>query len=100
MESDSYAMAELPGSQQAVIVGGVGDDRKLVGSALLLPSSSATISTDKVAYLPGDAPVITGSGWKPFEQITIVRQEARQGHARRTLHAVADKRGEFICNHS
>jgi hypothetical protein len=92
-----YATAEISGSNQAVVVGGVGDDKQLVSSALLLKSSPATISTDKVEYLPGDAPVISGSGWKPFEKITIIRQEARLGHKRRILHAVADRRGHFTC---
>ena len=92
-----YAAAEIPGSNHAVLIGGVRDDRQLDGSLLLLKSSSATISSNKVEYLPGDAPVITGGGWEPFERITIVRQEARLGHKRRTLEVVANEHGDFTC---
>jgi hypothetical protein len=92
-----YATAEIPGLNQTVIAGGVGDDRNLVRSALLLPSSAATVSTGKVEYQLGEAPVITGTGWHPGEVVTVIRQEARLGHKRTALRAVADEQGNFIC---
>lgn len=92
-----YASAEIAGSHRAVVVGGVDDESNVVRSVLVLQSSSATVSTDKVRYLPGRAPVITGTGWKPFERVNIIRQEARLGHKRTALRAVADELGNFIC---
>ncbi len=91
-----YAAAEVVGLHQAVVVGGVDDDHNYVRSALVLKSSAANVSTDKIVYLPGKAPVITGTGWQPLERLTIIRQEARLSHKRTTLQAVADEQGNFI----
>ncbi len=92
-----YNVTELPNSNQAVLIGGMGDDRMLVASALLLPSSPATVSTDKAEYRPGEASIIMGTGWQPGEAVTIVLQESRLGHRRTTLRAVADPQGNFVC---
>jgi hypothetical protein len=91
-----YAVADIPGANQTLIVGGVSDDGKFVRSALLLPSSPAFVSTNQVQYLPGEAPVITGTGWQAGEIVTIIRQEANLSHERRTLRIVADHQGNFV----
>jgi hypothetical protein len=93
-----YATAEIPDSGQAVVVGGLDDDRYLTRSAVVVRSSAAALSTDKVKYVPGEAPVIIGAGFAPLEKVTIVRQEARTSRKRRTFEAIANEQGVFISN--
>ena len=93
----NYAVAEMPGAHLAVVAGGINDDRQLLSSVLTLPHSTATLSTTRVQYRPGEAPVITGTGWLPGEVVTIIRQEANLSHERTTLRAVADAQGNFVC---
>ena len=63
----------------------------------MLPSSPASVSTTQIEYLPGEAPVITGTGWQAGEIVTIIRQKANLSHERRTLRNSADRRGNFVC---
>jgi len=91
-----YATAEIEGLDQAVVVGGLDDNRYLTRSAVLVRSSSASLTTDKVKYLPGEAPMITGAGFAPFERVTIVRQEARIGRKRKIFEATANEQGIFM----
>jgi hypothetical protein len=91
-----YATAEIPALDQAVVVGGIDDSHNLSGSVVVANSSAAFVSTDKVKYQPGGAPVITGAGFAPLEKVTIVRQEARVSRKRRTIEAVANEQGMFI----
>jgi hypothetical protein len=91
-----YATADIAGAHQAVIVGGADASQSPMNSVLLLSGSEAAISTDRVDYLPGKPPVITGTGWKPFEKITIIRQEGRLPHKRITLQAVANSKGKLV----
>jgi hypothetical protein len=91
-----YATADIPGSGQAVVVGGFDDGYNLMRSVVLVDSSAAFVTTDRVKYLPGEAPVITGAGFAPLEKVTIVRQEARVSRKRRTIEAVANEQGIIV----
>jgi hypothetical protein len=55
----------------------------------------ATLKTDKDDYPPGSTVVITGSGWQPGEQVTMVLHEVGTGHADRTYYATADAAGRI-----
>ena len=65
----------------------------LLSSAAL--AQTATVTTDKSDYAPGEIVIITGSGWQPGEVVQLVLHEEPFVHADRTLFATADASGNF-----
>src|SRR5262245_20969373 len=57
-------------------------------------ASGATIATEWPDYAPGDTVVITGSGWVPWEIVTIVLHEYPLMCPDRTLISQADENGD------
>ena len=55
----------------------------------------ATIKTDKDDYPPGQTAIITGSGWEPNEQVTLLFQEDPAVHADYELTVTADGEGNI-----
>ena len=55
----------------------------------------ATIETDKDDYAPGELAVITGSGWEPNEDVTLLFQEDPAVHPDYALTVRADGEGNF-----
>jgi hypothetical protein len=55
----------------------------------------ATIKTDKDDYAPGENAVITGSGWQPGQDVTLVFQEDPAVHEDYVLTVTADNQGNF-----
>ena len=55
----------------------------------------ATIKTDKDDYAPGERAVITGAGWQPGEEVTLLFQEDPAVHADYVLTVVADSEGKI-----
>jgi hypothetical protein len=49
----------------------VNSANQVVGSAFVLNSSAATITTDKTGYAPGDLVTFRGTGWQPGESVTV-----------------------------
>src|SRR3989442_253576 len=62
---------------------------------LALPASAATVATDKADYAPGEAVVITGSGWEPGETVVLILHEEPQLDPDLELTAFADANGDF-----
>ena len=56
----------------------------------------ATIKTDKDDYAPGELAVITGSGWQPGEEVTLLFQEDPAVHEDYVLTVVADSDREHL----
>ena len=56
----------------------------------------ATIKTDKDDYAPGERAVITGSGWQPGEEVTLLFQEDPAVHEDYVLAVVADSTGNIV----
>ena len=56
----------------------------------------ATIKTDKDDYAPGELAVITGSGWQPNEEVTLVFQEDPAVHDDYALTVSRTPRGTSI----
>ncbi len=54
-----------------------------------------TLKTDKDDYAPGQAALITGSGWHPGEEVTLVFQEDPAVHPDYTLTLTADGDGNI-----
>ena len=55
----------------------------------------ATIKTDKVDYYPGEPAVITGSGWQPGEEVSLLFQEDPAVHDDYRLTVTADSNGDI-----
>src|SRR5206468_4256641 len=64
-------------------------------ATLALPARAATVATDKGDYAPGQAVVITGSGWEPGETVVLVLHEDPEIDLDLQLTAVADANGDF-----
>ena len=56
----------------------------------------ATIKTDKDDYAPGVRAVITGSGWQPGEEVTLLFQEDPAVHDDYELTVIADAAGNIF----
>jgi hypothetical protein len=59
---------ELKGDKKIYVAGGVDNNNLLQGAALFNP---ARIWTDRDDYLPGDNVILSGSGWKPNENVYL-----------------------------
>jgi phosphotransferase system IIA component len=68
-------ITELTGSNQALVAGGVDDTGNATSAATTYASSLASISTDKIDYLPGTPVLITGRGFQPNETVTLTFHE-------------------------
>ncbi|MBS1786204.1 MAG: HYR domain-containing protein [Acidobacteria bacterium] len=90
-----YAMTEIAVRNQTVVAGGVTKDGQLTKSVVVLASSKAELTTDKVEYQQGETPQLSGTGWQPDESVQIVRQNARPGHKRQIFNVVADQFGNL-----
>jgi hypothetical protein len=55
----------------------------------------ATIKTDKDDYPPGQTAIITGSGWQPNEEVTLLFQEDPAVHDDYVLTVTADSEGNI-----
>ena len=56
----------------------------------------ATIRTDKDDYAPGAHAIITGQGWKPGEEVTLLFQEDPAVHTDYTFTLTADASGQIL----
>jgi len=57
-----------------------------------------TVKTDKDDYPPGQQAIITGSGWEPNSEVTLVFQEDPAVHDDYVLHVPTDGNGNFSWN--
>ena len=55
----------------------------------------ATIKTDKDDYAPGEPALITGSGWEPNSEVTLLFQEDPAVHDDYVLHVPTDSEGNI-----
>ena len=58
-------------------------------------SDYPSVSTDSDFYAPGDSVIISGSGWRPGETITLTIREVPAASDALTFRAVADEEGCF-----
>ncbi len=71
-------------------------------TAVLFDASSATVTTDKTDYAPGQTVTITGTGWLPGETVTLNIHRDTNDPPDTVLTAVADANGnitnsEYVC---
>ena len=104
LDRSSYTLTELPGSNAAILVGGL-TSGALQQRAVLFSSSSATVTTDQTDYAPGETVIITGTGWLPGETVTLNLHRDTNDPPDTVLTAVADANGniqnsEYVCQQS
>ena len=75
LDSADQSITELPSLNQALVTGGINSAGQILKSATFVKSSSASITTDKNDYEPGQIVTITGSGFQPKEQVDIYFHE-------------------------
>ncbi|HXU09427.1 MAG TPA: kelch repeat-containing protein, partial [Blastocatellia bacterium] len=93
LDRSDYSLTDLPGTGRAVIAGGTKSGETLK-SVVILSSSTATVTTDKTDYAPGETIVISGSGWQAEETVTLTLH--RDNAAVDTiLESVVDADGNF-----
>jgi len=68
-------ITELPGSNRALVTGGVDSNGNTLSSVSILNSSPATVSTDALDYPPGTPVFVSGTGWQPNEAVTVTLHE-------------------------
>ena len=101
----SYGMGRFAstGAMAAPRVGAVGASG-LEGFALAIGGGSsdaeayrfATIKTNKDDYAPGEHAIISGSGWQPGEEVTLLFQEDPAVHDDYLLTTTADAEGRIF----
>jgi HYR domain-containing protein/galactose oxidase-like protein len=90
-----YTQTEVQQRGQVVIAGGMDTKGNFLQSVVLLDSSTASVTTDRVEYTQHEHhPVVSGAGWMPNEEVRIVRQKAETGE-RVVLESKADSNGSF-----
>ena len=94
LEISSYTLTELPGTNAAVLIGGL-TAGALQSRAVLFDASSATVTTDKSDYAPGETVTITGTGWLPGETVTLNLHRDTNDPPDTVLTAVVDANGNF-----
>ena len=71
LDRSGHTISELTGSNQALVAGGANSAGSVLDSISTLSSSSASISTDKLDYMPGETATISGRGFQPGEIVRL-----------------------------
>ncbi len=69
LDRTDYSLTEIAELGQALGAGGARISGGLHTSAALYTSSTATVTTDKTDYSPGETIIITGAGWQPLTAV-------------------------------
>jgi hypothetical protein len=90
------SITELPSRNQALVAGGLSSTGDILNSATLVKSSSASVTTDKSDYAPGQIVTITGSGFQPNEQVHIYFHEFPEEYPDIFFSVIANQQGSFV----
>ena len=96
LDRADQSITELPSRNQALVAGGINSAGQILNSAKLVSSSTASVTTDKTDYAPGQIVTITGSGFQPNEQVDIYFHEFPEEYPDIFLSAVANQQGNFV----
>src|SRR6185295_16288924 len=80
---------------QALVLGGANSGGTVLSSSSVHASSSASITTDKMDYAPGETVAITGRGFQPGETVRLKIHEDPHTPQERGFDAIADPNGNF-----
>jgi len=90
-----HTVTEIPQSNRALIAGGINDAGQILSSAIIVSSSAASVTTDKLDYPPGETVTITGRGFQPNENVWMLLHEEPETREDTILMSVADSQGNF-----
>src|ERR1051326_7539986 len=93
-DRSGHTITELNGGQ-ALVLGGVNSSGAILNSSSVLSSSSASVTTDKMDYAPGEVAHITGRGFQAGETVRVKIHEDPHTPLERGFDAVADANGNF-----
>ena len=86
---------ELRGDKKILVAGGVDNNNLSMGQALFNP---ARIWSDKDDYLPGDNVILSGSGWKPNENVYLYAVDDTTEAWTYGTTVTSDATGGFVVN--
>src|SRR5205823_830924 len=86
---------QLSGDKKILVAGGVNAQNLFVGPAVFNP---ARIWTDKDDYQPTDPVVLSGSGWKPTENVYLYAVDSQTEAWTYGSTVTADANGGFVVN--
>jgi hypothetical protein len=92
-DRSGHTITELGG--QALVLGGVNSSGAVLSSSAVLGSSSASITTDKMDYAPGETAHISGRGFQPGEVVRVKIHEDPHTPQERGFDVTADAEGNF-----
>src|SRR6266540_4955497 len=95
LDRTDYSLTEIAELGQALGAGGARISGGLHTSAALYTSSTATVTTDKTDYSPGETIIITGAGWQPGETVNLNIHRDTGDPPDTLLTAVADASGSI-----
>ena len=96
LDRADQSITELPSRNQALVAGGINSAGQILNSAKLVSSSTASVTTDKTDYAPGQIVTITGSGFQPNEQVDIYFHEFPEEYPDIFFLGVANQQGNFV----
>src|SRR5688572_28413729 len=89
----AFTVSELGTS--AIVIGGTDSNGNALPSSVVYNSSTATVTTDKLDYSPGQTATISGTGFAPGETVRVMIHEDPHTPQERGFDAVADANGKF-----
>ena len=93
LDRSGHTITELNGG--ALVLGGVNSSGTVLSSSAVLGSSSASITTDKMDYAPGEIARISGRGFQPGENVRVKIHEDPHTPQERGFDVTADAEGNF-----
>jgi hypothetical protein len=96
LDRADQSITELPSHNQALVAGGINSAGEILKSAMLVKSSSASVTTDKTDYAPGQIVTISGSGFQPNEPVQLSLHEFPEEYADIFFSAIANAQGNFV----
>jgi hypothetical protein len=71
LDRSDHTITEIPETGKALITGGKSSRGMALMSSTTTQSSSATVTTDKTDYQPGDIVHMSGTNWQPGETVQL-----------------------------
>ena len=96
LDRADHSITELPAYNQTLVTGGINSAGQILKSTHLVKSSSASVTTDKTDYPPGEIVTITGNGFQPNEQVQLSLHEFPEEYPDITFSALANQQGNFV----
>jgi hypothetical protein len=93
LDRSGHTITEING--QALIVGGSNSSGAILSSTEVLTSYSASITTDKLDYAPGETATFTGRGFLAGETVRIAIHEDPHTPQERSIQVIADADGNI-----